>query len=152
MLPSLTLHSVSIGLMKGEPRMVCVLIMWSSRSTWMSSTADTILVPYNRRLSIDVNALYDNARAATLTTCRQDVFLLKKLLWQYSSDCAMSMCFSYCISVLSEREPELSPFILHFLHGFFQWVLFTGRSSNLFQPRVKVKKKSITSWSWGIFP
>lgn len=47
MLPCLTLHSVSIGLMKGEPRMVCVLIMWSSRSTWMSSTADTILVPYD---------------------------------------------------------------------------------------------------------
>lgn len=43
-LSCLTLHSVSIGLIKGEPRMVCILIIWSSRMTWMSSTADTILV------------------------------------------------------------------------------------------------------------
>lgn len=54
LLLSLTLHSASTGLMKGEPRMVCVLIMWSSRSTWISSTADTMLVSCNRILSADL--------------------------------------------------------------------------------------------------
>lgn len=50
------------------------------------------------------------------------------------------MCLSYCISVWSKREPELSPFIFHLLHGFFQGVLLTGRRSNLLQPRAEVKK------------
>lgn len=40
----LTKHSASIGLMKGEPHTVWVLTMWSSSKSWMSSTADRMLV------------------------------------------------------------------------------------------------------------
>ena len=118
MFPCLTLHSASIGLMKGEPRMVCVLITWSSRSTWMSSTADTISVPYEVCLiQVDVNALYGSSWAATQPTCNI----------QYNiQDVILCMCLSYCISVWSERETQLSPFSFHLLHGFFKRVLLTG--------------------------
>lgn len=62
------------------------------------------------------------------------------------------LCLSYCVSVLSENESELSPFTFHFTQGVFQWVLFTGQSSNLFQPIVKLEIKSIRLWSWVILP
>ena len=40
-----SLISSSKGLMKGEPRIVCALMMWSSRSTWMSSIDDRMCTP-----------------------------------------------------------------------------------------------------------
>lgn len=55
--------------------------------------------------------------------------------------CWMCISLSYGISVLSEGETELIPFTLHFFNGFFQWVLFTGHRSNLFQPKAKVENK-----------
>lgn len=76
MAPCLTLHSVSIGLMKGEPRRVCVLIMWSSRSIWMSSTADTMLVSYdNEILNVDVNVLHGNSWVVGVEDNQCDNFL-----------------------------------------------------------------------------
>ena len=42
------LISASKGRMKGDPIMVCVFTMWSSRRFWMSSMEDRILVPVSR--------------------------------------------------------------------------------------------------------
>eukprot|EP00965_Chrysotila_dentata_P059845 1984940-Pleurochrysis_carterae.AAC.2 len=48
---SLVSHSrmrLSNGLTKGEPRIACVLTMWSSNSPWMSSSARRMYVPVSR--------------------------------------------------------------------------------------------------------
>ena len=51
------LISVSNGLMNGEPRMVWVLTMWSSRRFWMSSTDERTDVPVSR-YEIIVNSIW----------------------------------------------------------------------------------------------
>ena len=48
--------SVSKGLIKGEPIMVCVLTMWSSSRFWMSSMAVRIFVPVSR-YTINMNSI-----------------------------------------------------------------------------------------------
>ena len=53
----LTRHEASNGLMKGEPRIVCVLTMWSSRRAWMSSTDDKIEIPWKSIKDNVVNVL-----------------------------------------------------------------------------------------------
>lgn len=55
-----------------------------------------------------------------------------------------AVCLSYCISVLIESEPEISPFILHLPHVRLQCVFFTGQCTNLFQSIAKVNMNSIT--------
>lgn len=43
-----TLISLSNGLMKGDPLIVWVFIIWSSRRAWISSTEDRIWIPVSR--------------------------------------------------------------------------------------------------------
>ncbi len=48
MLCHVTLISFSNGLMKGEPRIVCVLTIWSSTIVWISSTDARMETPVSR--------------------------------------------------------------------------------------------------------
>ena len=50
-----SLISSSKGLIKGEPLIVCVFTMWSSRRFWMSSIDVRIFVPSNRVVKMELN-------------------------------------------------------------------------------------------------
>ena len=52
------LISASNGLMNGDPLIVCVLTMWSSKSSWISSTDDKICVPVSL-YEIIVNSIWN---------------------------------------------------------------------------------------------
>lgn len=54
------------------------------------------------------------------------------------------MRLSYRVSVLSEIEAEISPFLHHLVHVPLQRVFFTGQSSNLFQSIAKLNKSFTT--------
>lgn len=48
-------------------------------------------------------------------------------LWCVDYESTVCVClWSYCISVCSEGEAELSPIAFHLLHGLFKRVLLTG--------------------------
>lgn len=55
-----------------------------------------------------------------------------------------AMRLPYRVSVLSESEAEISPFLHHLVQVLLQRVFFTGHSSNLFQSIAKLNKSFST--------
>lgn len=88
--------------MKGDPLMVCVVITWSSSSTWMSSTADTIWVPCKAH------------QPCSLVYSMYEIWLMYYYMWFYN--------FKYWISREYSSFPKgwnicIQPLARHLLKG-----------------------------------
>lgn len=141
----LTLHSVSIGLMKGEHSMVCILMMWSSRRIWMSSTADTVLIPCDRTWILFNTTRHRSCQLDDTGQCNSREDAVALLTWEYGNSVILYPCIqskrSGVPAIHLSFSPDISPARTHYwqkLQSLPTWEVWKTTNEYLHKSRASV--------------